>query len=383
MLGLERNGKLVLISGVLTGIAEGFWFFILPLYIAELGASPRQVGITLSLGSASAIVGFLIGGFLADRFDRKTLLLFSRGFSVVGMIILALADRWPQVIPGLSLFYLAWFARPVLTSYLAHIYRHDNPVRAFTAAYSGLSLGLVISPSFGGWIAANVSIKATFLVAAVFFLLAAVPYFFIAPQRRERAVLSIEYRKLFKNRELNLLLFSSMLILTALYLGRVLAPNYLQEQGGLDVAQIGRLGTAAAAGTVVFNIILGRTRVRTGLLFSQLGMVFAMVMILAVPEYPFVWIIYFLFGLYGTANYILTGMVAPLVSDTISGMIFGFQSMSLGFSIVLSSFIAGILYEYDKRLPFVTAAVLLVLLLSLTLRITTKSALNRTDPSQV
>jgi MFS family permease len=183
MLELERNGRLILVSKILTGAAEGLWYFILPLYIAQLGATPRQIGFVYSLGNFAAIVGFLIGGYLADRINRKGLLLVSRTICVTGMIVLASAKIWWHIIPGLALYYFAWLTRPVITSYLAHIYRERNPVRAFTAIYSGFSMGVVTTPAIGGWIAANTSKRNIFIVSAFFFFLAALPYVFLAPQR--------------------------------------------------------------------------------------------------------------------------------------------------------------------------------------------------------
>lgn len=52
MLGLgafSRDQRLWLINSALTGFGVGLFAYLQPLYIASLGASPEQIGLTLSL----------------------------------------------------------------------------------------------------------------------------------------------------------------------------------------------------------------------------------------------------------------------------------------------------------------------------------------------
>src|SRR5438034_11656650 len=96
----------------LAALCEGF--DVQAAGVAALGLSrtftptPQQLGLFFSAGNAGLLVGALIGGRLADRFGRKSVLVCSIGIFGVFSLVTSLAWSmesltWMRVLTGLGL----------------------------------------------------------------------------------------------------------------------------------------------------------------------------------------------------------------------------------------------------------------------------------------
>lgn len=352
-LGIERNGRLLFTATLLNGLAEGLWRYILPVYIADLGATPAQVGLVLSLSSVSMLITYLPVGVLSDRISRRRLLIWSRAVMAAGAVGMAMAGGWRGIIPGLALFYSGWFSYPVISGYLARVYRRSNPTAAFTTVFAGYSIGLITTPALGGFIAAGRGMPFIFRLSAGLLLLSAVPVLFLDPQRPKRPAPLGAYRELVSDRPLRQFMLYIAALTTVLYAGQVLAPNFLQQQVGLGLFEIGSLGTVASAGTALFNLGLGRIRPRRALQIVLAGMALSMLILTAVPQTPLRWAAYLLFGLAGTASFLTGGLMAPLVPERTTGFAYAIQGMTLALSLIVGSAGAGLLYDVSPYLLFI------------------------------
>jgi len=72
---LDRDLKLLFISTFIGAFGDGLYFYILPLYVRELGAKPVEVGIFFSVIILATAFTSLLGGFLADKYDRKKIMI--------------------------------------------------------------------------------------------------------------------------------------------------------------------------------------------------------------------------------------------------------------------------------------------------------------------
>jgi MFS family permease len=86
-LGIDRN--LLAVSGAMCsmGLAENLWRRFLPKYLQALGAPVVAIGL---FGTAEDLLDGLYqypGGWVADRFGRRTALLAFIGLAAVGYAI--------------------------------------------------------------------------------------------------------------------------------------------------------------------------------------------------------------------------------------------------------------------------------------------------------
>jgi MFS family permease len=115
---LTRDIWLICLSCVIGAFGEGLYFWVFPLYIRELHADYVQLGLVYSvLLGVSGLVG-LAGGLLADRYDRKKLLLLGWMLWVFAPLIYSFAVVWPQLIPGAVCWGTSNIAGPAISAYV-------------------------------------------------------------------------------------------------------------------------------------------------------------------------------------------------------------------------------------------------------------------------
>jgi len=149
VLSLPKDLKLIFSAHVLWTFGEGLYSFILPVYVMELGGAGMEIGFLYSFMFLVYALSVLLGGFLADRFDRKKLILFIFTFGSVSALIYSFATEWWHLVPGMLVYSLATIGGPAENSYIAALISKERMARAFTFTEMGYSLGLIFSPLLG------------------------------------------------------------------------------------------------------------------------------------------------------------------------------------------------------------------------------------------
>jgi DHA1 family multidrug resistance protein-like MFS transporter len=153
-----RNLDLVLVSLVtfnmyviLVGAREG----ILPLLAdGRLGLSVGAVGVVLALISLTNLMSIWPAGYLADRFGRKTVIVFSGVVSGASLVLFALTETLPlfllaAVLTGVG----TGLASPSTATYAAEISAAES--RGATMGFYQMlgDSGFVVGPVALGWLA--------------------------------------------------------------------------------------------------------------------------------------------------------------------------------------------------------------------------------------
>lgn len=60
------------------------------IQIQAMTGSTLQVGVAVALDGVGMFIGLMLGGVLADRYDRRKLILFARGTCGLGFVALSL-----------------------------------------------------------------------------------------------------------------------------------------------------------------------------------------------------------------------------------------------------------------------------------------------------
>ena len=95
----EENLRVLLVRRVLLTISGGLTAGLATLYVKKvLGADAVILGLFGSIWSAVFILFILIGGWIGDRYDRKSVLLLGTALTLVNPIIYALASSWQILI---------------------------------------------------------------------------------------------------------------------------------------------------------------------------------------------------------------------------------------------------------------------------------------------
>ena len=82
------------------------------LYFVALGTAPRYVGILVAYGTAVTILALLIGGYIADNWGRRRVIIIFSWISVLSAFLFAIINMPILIIVPLTFGYLAECVHP-------------------------------------------------------------------------------------------------------------------------------------------------------------------------------------------------------------------------------------------------------------------------------
>lgn len=345
---IGRNNQLYMLANFLFAFGTGLWLNLRPLYLAEFGATPQQIGLALAIGGVSA--GFLPipAGIISDRFGPRRVILISWVMAFLGVTISALASTWQFATLGIAVWSLTMASNPAVTSFVLLSVPDDmqgeNLEKAFSWVFRVWPFAMLFAPALGGWIANLRGIRADMWIGAMVYLAALVIFYLTDEVRSERTTIQFQFSDLWKNRNYWILAgFFAVLILTQ-QIGYSLLPNFLTDVGGFSQANIGAFFSISFLGAFLGNLLVARVKPRLSFIILIIASWVGMLLLLA-PTQPYLPVIsFFLFGSLTTMWLIKAACSSRAVSEADQGIAFGLiESMSFGATSAAAG-IAGMLY---------------------------------------
>lgn len=172
LLGRNRDFRSVVIARAISLLGLGMLSVAVPMQIYRISGDSLHVGMAMALEGVGMFVGLLLGGVLADRHDRRKLILFARAVCGLGFLGLAVNAWLPS--PSLWAVYLlamwdGFFGSLGVTALLAcmpFIVGRENLMQARAISMVTVRLATVISPAVGGLVIALADVGWTYLIAA-------------------------------------------------------------------------------------------------------------------------------------------------------------------------------------------------------------------------
>ncbi|MFF8275867.1 MFS transporter [Streptomyces lateritius] len=163
---------LVLATRVLALLCIGLTSVGVVVQVYERTGSSAQVGaVSLVLGTG-LLLGFLVGGVLSDRRDRKGLILLGSGWAVVTFAVLsvnAAADRpalWVVYVSGALFGFTEGVAETALTAVVPTLVSEEHIPATGALVTVTTTLGSIAGPMLGGVLIAGPGLATTFALAA-------------------------------------------------------------------------------------------------------------------------------------------------------------------------------------------------------------------------
>ncbi len=261
----DRNLRFLFAALFLWSFGVGLYDQLVPIYARQLGASPVQLGTLFTLRHIALAGGFLIGWAVADRLDRRTVIVASWVTGAPVPLLLAAATSYAWLLPGLLLYEITFFGLPAVHAYISQRVPSSELASTFATLGATTSTAFLFAPTVGGLVADRWGIRATLMLAAALYLLST--FLILRVQRGGPGTGAAEARRSLSWGELRPLLpvlwtSAGLTLVVAITLPFV--SPFLREVRGLSLSTIGFLGSMVAVGGVGITTIAGRLGNRFG-----------------------------------------------------------------------------------------------------------------------
>ncbi|MCM3315308.1 MFS transporter [Rummeliibacillus stabekisii] len=143
----------------------------LALYLHNhLHASPLIIGLTLGVGPLFSTFGGLFGGYLTDRFERKTVIIltvFVWSFTFLGFAFTTSPSLFVvlNAINGLC----RSFFEPGTQALMVDFTENNKKRRLFSVRYTAINIAAVIGPLLGVWISNMANASIPFMITGLMY----------------------------------------------------------------------------------------------------------------------------------------------------------------------------------------------------------------------
>jgi MFS family permease len=365
---LTRDIWMICLSCTIGAFGEGLYFWIFPLYIRQLQADYVQLGLVYSvLLGVSALVS-IAGGLLADRCDRKKLLILGWAFWIFAPLIYSFAIQWSQLIPGAIFWGASNIAGPAVSAYVITAVTDKKRVASVvTFVFSTFTFSYIFAPAVGGYLATIAGMRFVLYVSTILILLSTCVLLFVESQHPSKnheeehhsPPVSSEKQRLWRK----LLLWSTFFTLITFFmsLARNFVPVFLSEQAALSEFHVGLFGSVNFAGITFVGIALGRLSDRWkksgAISIALLLFIVSMVPILIVHDTTILMFLAFVYGGSAVIGSLVSSLVGTIAPEARRGLWLSIpQSLSL-LAAFAAPYLGGFLYSYSPYYAFIVSIV--------------------------
>lgn len=139
---------------------------LLPFYVERLGGGPETVTLIIALYSLLQFLTTPLIGHLSDRYGRKPLMIWTMAGTVVGHILLGIADSLWLVVVSRSILGVMAGNLGVAFAYATDITTPEQRAKAIGILSAGFGMGFMFGPGIGGLLAGGNVETANFMLPA-------------------------------------------------------------------------------------------------------------------------------------------------------------------------------------------------------------------------
>ncbi len=260
----------LVVGGFISSLGSALVFPFLTLYLRQrLGIPLAQIGLVFTVHAAASLVAGMVGGFIADRFGRRTVMLVSLLSSSVVLLLMGLASTYGQLVAlavgvGLS----GPLAQPARDAMIADLTLPTQRAEAYSVLRVAFNLGYAIGPAIGGFLASVSYLLSFGLAAAASFVV------FLLTLWKVRETLPTAAKETARTnptrgfgpalRDSAFMLFCALMLLTSVAYSQVTTnlPVHMKESLGLGERYFGWVMTTNAAMVVALQVAITRATSR-------------------------------------------------------------------------------------------------------------------------
>ncbi|HSP21005.1 MAG TPA: MFS transporter [Planococcus sp. (in: firmicutes)] len=356
---------------------------ILPSYLESINQGGMAAGLMIAIFAGAQFLFSPIAGKWADQYGRRQMIIYGLLGLTISMFVFYLSNGiWvlylSRVIGGIGAAMLI----PAIFAYIADITTLDQRAKGTSLVSAAMSLGIVVGPGIGGFLA-DYSLKLPFLVSALVSLAAVL--FSVALLKEQDAIDADPattmdmtqhepmLAKIF--RSVSMPYFIPLVITLVMSFGLLAFESviglYLDNQFNSTAKDIAFMITATGVVSVIVQLFIVERIVRrfgeAAILIAFLGVAAAgFVMALFAGSYTMFFVVTLII-------FLATSILRPVLNTLISKMAEGEVGFAMGMNNaymsvgnVLGPLLAGALYDIDISYPFILGLVMLMITWTIT-----------------
>ncbi|AQU80630.1 MULTISPECIES: MFS transporter [Planococcus] len=380
----QKKKIFILMINMFIAVASfGIVIPILPSYLVSIDQGGMAAGLMIAIFAASQFIFSPIAGKWADQYGRRKMIIYGLFGLTISMFVFYASDSiwilyFSRVIGGVGAAMLI----PAIFAYIADITTFDQRAKGTSMVSAAMSLGIVVGPGIGGFLA-DYTLKLPFLVSALVSLGAAV---FSVIWLKEHdatdanpslaAKLTDEESMFTKiGRSTKMPYFIPLIITLVMSFGLLAYESvvglYLDNQFDSTAKDIAVMITATGVVSVIVQLFVVDRIVR------RYGEVSILVAFLGVAAFGFLLSLfagsYAMFFAVSLIIFLATSILRPVLNTLISkmadgevGFAMGMNNAYMSIGNVIGPLLAGVLYDINIVYPFILGLIMLLITLLIT-----------------
>lgn len=384
MSGEQRKKIIILMINMFIAVGSfGIIIPILPAYLQSINQGGTAAGLMIAIFAGAQLIFSPIAGKWSDQYGRRKMIIYGlAGLTLSMFIFYAVNSIWllyaSRVIGGVGAALLI----PAIFAYAADITTMEQRAKGNSLVSAAMSLGIVIGPGIGGFLA-DFGLKIPFLVSALVSLVAVLFSMMLLENSETeeataaRAAIQDNESMVSKlARSVKMPYFIPLVITLVMSFGLMAYESvlglFLDKQYGATPQQIALMVTATGIVSVIVQLFLVDRIVR---IFGEIAVLNIFIGVAALGFLLSLFTgSYSLFFVISLIIFLATSILRPVLNTLISKMAGNEQGFAMGMNNaymsignVLGPTLAGVLFDVQIMYPFVLGFVLLLVTLGITM----------------
>ncbi|CAH0275061.1 MFS transporter [Peribacillus simplex] len=378
----QRKKIIILMINMFIAIGSfGIIIPILPAYLASINQGGTAAGLMIAIFAGAQLIFSPIAGKWTDQFGRRKMIIYGLvGLTLSMFIFYAVNSIWllyaSRIIGGIGAALLI----PAIFAYVADITTFDQRAKGNSLVSAAMSLGIVVGPGIGGFLA-DFGLKFPFLISALVSLSAVVFSIFVLKESETAQVTqSMDAKTETMVRKIALSVkmpyFIPLIITLVMSFGLMAYESviglYLDNQFNSSPKDIAVMVTATGIVSVIVQLFV------VDRIVQRFGEVNVLNIFISVAAIGFLLSLfassYLIFFLISLIIFLSTSILRPVLNTLISKMAGNEQGFAMGMNNaymsignVLGPTLAGMMYDVHITYPFMLGLILLFITLMITM----------------
>ncbi|WP_342599332.1 MFS transporter [Psychrobacillus sp. FSL H8-0483] len=371
----QRKKLFILMINMFIAVASfGIIIPILPAYLKSIGQGGTAAGLMIAIFAGAQLVMSPIGGKWADKYGRRIMIIAGLSGLALSMFVFYLSDTVSilyisRVIGGVGAALLI----PAIFAYVADITTMDQRAKGNSYISASMSLGIVIGPGIGGFLA-EYGLKMPLLISAIVGVAAVIFSTFLLKESKPEDSLVTETKPEPMVKEIvqsfKKPYFIPLVITLVMSFGLMAYESvlglFVDNQFGASPQDIALMVTATGIVSVIVQLFAVDWAVRrfgeANVLRIFLGITaFGFLLSILASSYTFFFAITMII-------FLSTSILRPVLTTLISklagkeqGFAMGMNNAYMSIGNVLGPLLAGLLYDVHIIYPFILGLIVLVI----------------------